>query len=255
MSISIPPAKNYSSPMVALSAIMRKDPVEGDQFIPIEIDWGTMGGPNNCVSLNTFALAQGTFSQIVALSIDNSACGSDLEFIFPDSSQTYRVPAYTPVAVFEVVTNQTQFYVQALDPSSADITRFAILNFLPPPIVLPVTQAPQSAAAFGAISATVAATTQIVSAGNDGRVEVLSIIANLNNGSSGSTAYKLQDGDGNILNEGQVYSQTGNNQNVICFQASSLDLPFYNGLQFVVQPGTGIASGSTFILNAAYRSA
>lgn len=256
MSINIPPAKNYTSPLVALPSIMRKDPTEGDRLVPIEIDWGptaNMGGPNNCVAINLYATATQTISQIVALSIDNSACAADLEFVFPDSSQTYRVPAYTPVAVFEVVTNQTNFFVQAFNPEDGDVTRFAILNFLPPPIVLPVTQQPQSAAAFGAISATAAATTQLIPNTIDGRVEVLSIIATLNSGSSGSTAYVLKDGNGTVLNAGQVYSQNGTNQNVICFQASSLDLPFVDGLQFIVTPGTGIASGSTFIVNLAYR--
>ncbi len=149
MPISIPPAIKYPNPLASLPDYWQQDrpPVEGPRQIPVEILWGTMGGSGSqkCIAFNGYGGGQGSanaFSRINALSVDNSACGCDVQFIFTDTSQTITIPAYSPYIVIPVFTNRVDFYVLTKGTVlSDDQTRFSVHNTLPPPIAVPTTQA------------------------------------------------------------------------------------------------------------------
>ena len=220
----------------------------------MEIDWGpgNMGGPNNCVSVNFYGQAAQTISQICALTVDNSDCGSDVQFIFPDTAQTYTIPAYSPSTTILVYTNQTQFFVSASAAQPQDITRFGVLNFAPPPVAVPISEE-QDYAVFNNISATVVGSTQLIPAGVSGTLEVLSVTLQANSGASGGVLFTIQDGGGNVLAGSQGYSQSGANLNAVLLSLTNLRVRFQNGLKLVIS-SSGIASGSTLMANAYYRS-
>lgn len=141
MPLTIPPAVNFQSPLVAVPSGVLNSPREGNRQISCEVDWATMGGAKNCVNVNFSNNATLDFSQIVALKVDNSQCGSDVVFIFPDTGDTVAIPAGTPYALVPVFTHGQQFFVKNLNEEADDITRFQILNFLPPPVTVGIATA------------------------------------------------------------------------------------------------------------------
>ena len=140
--LTVPPSKNYQSPLVAVRSIVGRDPPEGPMQIPIEIDWTTMGAQQGSTTtwatyINLQNLTTQAFSQVCGLKVDNSQCGSDVQIIFTDTQEIITIPAYEPLAVFPVFTAATQFYAVALNAIGADATRIQVLNFLPPPVAVP----------------------------------------------------------------------------------------------------------------------
>ena len=255
MPLQVPPAINYASPLVSIPATWTKDAPEGPRMIPCEIDWGSanMGGPNNCVNINIQNNATANFSQIVALSVDNSASGADVQFSFPDTSQTYVIPAYTPAVVLEVFTGSTQFFVSAPNAIASDITRFAIHNALPPPIAVPVTQEQQSVVANN-INAGVTATTQLVPLGTNGTIQDINVFAQLNqNATAGVVLFSFVDGTGKLIAGGQVGSDNAERKNTLALALSDIAVRFVNGLTFVVT-ATTIPAGSALAVNLYYRT-
>jgi hypothetical protein len=160
--LNIPPAINYASPLVSLPTIWDKPPTEGDRIVPCEIDWGIMGGPNNCVNINLFGGAAQTISQICAISVDNSACSADVQFIFSDTNQTYTVKAGTPVATFPVFSNSTQLFVYAPAAQALDVTRFGLLNSMPFPVALPEINPPVETTSATGINLVPVVSSQII---------------------------------------------------------------------------------------------
>lgn len=243
MGISVLPAVNYQSPLNAIPIRVGTEPKEGRKIIPVEIDWGTMGGPNNTVSLNLQNNATLEFSQIIALSIDNSQCGGDIQFIFPDTSVTLTIPAYSPATIVEVFTNQTQFFVTNLGEQTEDITRFSILNFLPPPIAVPTTQEQNTVNSAG-ISSAVSGTTAIVAAGINGSIEGVHI--NWFTSVNASANWSLTDGTGKTLFTGEVAGGNYNNgtiglavdQFLNVLDIDDVRVRFTNGLNFNIVAGT-----------------
>lgn len=252
MSLTIPPAKNYASPLVALPSVWNKAPTEGSRVVPAEVDWATMGGPSNCVNFNIAALASQTISQICALSVDNSLCAADVTFVFPDTGQTYTVAAYEPQAVFPVFTNQTQFFLTSPLAVGADTTRFAILNFLPPPVALPLS-VEQNSASVGGVTITGAGTTQIVPATTSGTIEALNIIAVVAQATSNfNDLFTLKDGTGKTIWNGNFAGNVGSFADATLISQSALSIRFVNGLT-LTQAG-GFTPGGTLSINIYFRN-
>jgi hypothetical protein len=251
MALTIPPAKNYIQTLVALPCIQEKEPSEGRMIVPVEIDWGSMGGPNNCVSFNLYGLAAQTISQICMISIDNSACGADVQFIFPDTQQTYTVPAYSPADTFPVFTNQTNFFVSSPGALSSDTTRFGLLNFAVAPSEIPITQL-QANVTTTSIAAAVGSTT-LIATGNNGTIEAFTInFALPTAAASFNQAVTLQDGSGNVLWGANVAGNTGGTVNMVLGSLTGVNKRFTNGLKLVQTGGT--VTGATLDANVYYRT-
>lgn len=254
MPFQVPEAVNYPSPLNAVPTRWGNDPNEGPKIINCEVDWGTMGGTSKTVAFNLQNNATLNFSQIVALAVDNSGCGSDLQFSFPDTETTISIPAYAPYTVIPVFTNQTQFYLQSPNSESEDVTRFAILNSLPPPIAVPTTQE-QSVASSDAFDATTSGTRQLVATGISGTLEAMDIEGFI--GSTGSnaatTTIQLKDGLGNVVHSftGGTYSNSlnGSFSNISVARLTDLRVRFQSGL---VLSWTNVTTNTMFLASNLY---
>jgi hypothetical protein len=250
MPIVLPPSVNYPSPLNSIVCRWDNEPSEGNRFIPCEVDWATMGGADNAVSMQLYGNAAQTLSQILALSVDNSGCGADVQFVFPDTSQVYTIPAYEPACVLPVFTNALSFYVICPNAATEDVTRFSVHNSLPPPSSLSVSKE-QNIATSGTIASNVATSTQVIPLGVNGTIEALSITAQLNGSSNAATEVQLIDGNNIPVWTGQVSSNNSVNVNLTLANLSDLSVRFNGGLTFKVS--TAIAAGA-FAVNVYYRT-
>jgi hypothetical protein len=250
MSINIPPAVNYPSPLIQLPTRWQNIPTEGPKMIPLEVDWVTMGGTGHCVSVNVGNNATLNFSQIVALDVDNSQCGSDVAFVFPDGPTQLVVPAYEG-GVFPVFTGSTSFYVVALSEEPSDVTKFILLNQMPPVLVIPKGQF-QDIAAFAGIVATGPSTTPIIPAGVSGTLEQISLVIVFNSTAASNVSGNLSDGNGVVIATFGAAAATGQ----LNFQALNLDnisVRFGNGLN-LVYTATSYPTGGELVVNVYYRT-
>lgn len=254
MSLLLPPSKNYQSPLNAVPIFYGRMPREGAKMIPVEIDWATMGGTGKCVSFNLQNNAYLEFSQIVAVSVDNSQCGADIQFIFPDTSETLTIPAYSPKTIIEVFTNQTQFYVSAPNSAVEDITRFSIHNSLPPPISVPVTLE-QNAAAISGINIAVTGSSQIVPTTINGTIESLQVAmqSTANNATVSRIDWLIIDGAGTAIAAGVLTNGPGANQSQIVYNGGGLQVRFQTGIVFSWSSNANTSSGVAYV-NLYYRT-
>jgi len=257
MSLTVPPAKNYTSPLASVPTVWDSTPVEGNRMIVCEIDWGTMGGTNNCVNINLQNNSYANFSQIVALAVDNSQSGADIQFIFPDTAETTTVPAYTPKTIVPVFTNMTQFYVSAPNASTEDISRFSIHNSLPPPVSIPTTQE-QNVAAVNSIGISTSGSQAVVASSINGTMEALYIQHALNADAAGANVvWTLKDGTGKTVAVGTdvVGYASGTEQTSVgeSFTLSGINVRFNQGLVFS-WTSNQILGGSFYSVNAYYRT-
>lgn len=132
MPLTIPPFVQYQSPIVPLRGLWNNRPPEGDYFVNVECDW-LVSPPGNAVQFQFAGNSPVALSQIAALCVDNSRCGSDVAFIFPDSGWQLVVPANDQV-IAPVFTNALMFYASAPSSRAGDVTIFQVLNSIPPPI-------------------------------------------------------------------------------------------------------------------------
>lgn len=250
----VPPAVNYPNPLVALVARYLNPPREGNRMIPVEIDWGTMGGASHCVAINLQNNATLEFSQIIALAVDNSDCGADVRFVFPDTGETTTIPAGSPKTIIEVFTNQVQFFVVAGFNSETvlanDSTRFSIHNSLPPPISVPIS-VEQESAVFNAINADGATMTQLVPATVSGTLQGIQVLRTSPFANSGAQAFLIKDGTGKVITGGTFDSDSG----TVSFDAIILDLNpmnvrFSQGLQMLQ---SGVNVGGKYCVNLLFR--
>lgn len=227
--------------------------------VPIEINWGTMGGTNKIVGLN-IGNAGGTvaFEDLCAIQCDNSQCGADIEFIFTDTQTTYTVPAYEPYVLFPIFTKSLQFYcVSKIDGQiveTTDITRFTLFNFVPPPVVIPASQE-QDTAAVNAIAGAVSST-QIIPAGLNGTVNVIYVnYASPFGGlpGAGEMTWTLVDGSGFVLWTGQMGGGISSAWNVQLVNMSGVAFRFQNGVKFNQVLAGGVAIGGAFNVVLGYR--
>lgn len=250
--LSIQPAVNYPSPLVALPIKWMQAPPEGPHIIPCEIDWATMGGPQDVVNFNLQNNAALNFSRIAAISVDNTSCGADVTFIFPDTQEQYDVPAYTPAAVFPVFTNQTQFFVTASGAIAADITRFSIHNTMPPPSSLSPSTA-QNLAANNAIPFIGTGNTQLIPATISGTLETVLVSAGINAPSSAyNTSIRLQDGTSKTLAMGRLVGAVTTPYTGNIISLTQVAIRFSNGVQLNMSGGDN--PGGFLVANIYYRT-
>jgi hypothetical protein len=138
MPIRPPATVPYQSPVTTVPAFTMREPNEGPRMVHCEIDWGTMGGPNYAVAIDVSQNRPQNFTQIISINADNTNCGVDVVFYFPDTMSELTIPAFEQ-GNFPVFTGQTHFivYVKNQVAGVSDITIFDVLNFLPPPVAIP----------------------------------------------------------------------------------------------------------------------
>lgn len=255
MPLIIPPAKNYGNPLVMQVSRVGLEPTEGRRQINCEVVWGEY--PDYSVNVNLQQNATLALTQIIALSVDNSQCGADVQFYFPDSADVLTIPAYNPKTIVEVFTSSRQFYVisnlngQIVEP--ADITRFIVLNYLPPPIAVPTSQEQTAAVALVITGVGGGDLTNLVPATVSGTVEAVSVFYSGPVGGAGAIQYAVQDGSTTprILGGGQTSWGGGNVANQQLLLLNPCHLRFNNGLNFL-QNGANIAGA--FSVNILYRT-
>jgi hypothetical protein len=260
MSLVLPPAVNYPNPLISVQSRWANAPVEGNRMIQCEVDWGSMGGSGAIknVAVQLSNNAEINFRQICALAVDNSQCGADVEFQFPDTGETLTIPAYSPKVICPVFTNATSFNVACGFDSelveSGDFTTFSIHNSVPPPIAVPTSQE-QDTSAVAAIAGA-ASTTAIIAAGINGTLNVVYVnYASPFGGlpAAGEMTWKLVDGSAKVLWTGQMGGGISSAWNVILANLSNVAFRFTNGVNLVQTVAGGAAIGGAFNVVLGYR--
>lgn len=264
MAIVIPGnAVNYPNALLAVGlkqacVPVGQKPENGPQCVPMEIDWGTMGGASFIVGANIGnAGATRAFEDICAVKVDNSGCGSDIRIIFTDTQDTITVPAGMGYFLAAVFTKALQFYVIAgVDGNaveSSDITRVTLLNFVPPPLSVALDALEDTNATGGAFAVDAVTTHQLVAAGNTGTVSYLTVTVVGLATATGIADFIIQDGGGKQIGAGAVSAKNGDSLNcVTVLSLQNIGNRFNNGLQFV-QGGAPIA-GLQYFVNLGFRT-
>lgn len=251
MALTLPPAKNYQSPLFAVPSILLDTPPDGPRIVPLEFDWQTMGAVNGAgasmqtaVYVNFANNSNLAFSQIASLKVDNSQCGCDVLVVFQDTSETVLIPAYEPNAIFPVFTALRQFYAIALGMTLPnDVTRILALNFVPPPVALNAGVDQNYTLTTGLPVGNAAGNVQIIPATVSGTLTNLqlnfAIAAGPAAASNGSVF--VQDGGGNYL-VNSLSIQAGpstSTPGLIVLDMKNIEWRFKNGLQVQWLPGGG----------------
>lgn len=246
MAQSIPAFVQYQQPMIPLRGLWNRPPPEGDYFHSVEIDWN-VSPPGSCVQFQLAGNSPVAISQIVALSVDNSSSGADVEFIFPDSGWKLVVPARAQ-GIFPVSTNALMFYANSPNSQPGDVTIFLIHNSNPPPVPVPITSA-QNSAATGQIGLADGSAV-VIPASISGTLNSASIVVNPTAGSAlGVIVLTLEDGTGRVLWQTAIELPAGSTQ-TIPINLTGLALRFRNGLNLVLSGASNI--GGYVIANAYY---
>lgn len=252
---AIPPAMNLGDLPVAIVSKMFDEPREGRRSITQVIDWSRpIAQGLAAISVNMQNNATLEFSQICGLIVDNSECGSDLDFIFPDTDITISIPAYSPYIVLDVATNQTQFFVVAQGAIGGDVTRFSILNFAPPPIAVPtVTQ--QLVANTSSIVINGNSTTPLIAAGTNGTLQGINVNVTAPTPTNAFNVNLLvRDGSLRTLWTGNVaQNNSGAGFVAALVDLSRLSIRFENGIN-LVQTGGPVVTGGAVDTNLYYKT-
>jgi hypothetical protein len=250
MALVIPSSVNYPSPLFANASRMQDEPKNGRQQIALEFDWGIMGGPANCVSVNVQGNRVNNFEQIATLKVDNSQSGADVVFIWPDVTDTITIPARSPYVLVPVLSNALQFFVVAAQGQVGDITRVQLLNYPVSPSDVPPTVESQTASSGGTVIGSVSS--QLIAAGINGTLETMDVSISISTIPAASAQWSMSIHDGatpnkvlvNGLNFAIVAGQSGTAIQV--FNRDNLNWRFQNGL--VVQI-TQVLGADNVILN------
>jgi hypothetical protein len=238
MPLRIPPSAQYQAPMFPLRGLWNHKPDEGDRLISVEIDWGVYPA-GQAVQFQLSGNSPVAFSQIVALTVDNARCGSDVQFIFSDSGQILQIPAHTQ-GTFPVFTNGLSFYCVALNAGTTDVTCAVIHNSMPPPIQMLASSAQNSAVAAGLAVAN--GTTPIVPAPASGTLNGFSF--DVIGGSTAQAAqFSLVDGAGHTLWSNVIQGPATN----VSQPVGGINTRFFNGLSLVI--GNNSLVGASVNLN------
>jgi hypothetical protein len=251
MPLIVPPSLPFNDPLAYVPLDTYKEPNEGRKSVPIDLLWSNAINKSvTAFAINLQNNATLEISKISGLVVDNSLCGSDIDFIFPDSSTTITIPAYAPYTVLAIHSNQRQFTVKARAPINGDETFMQVLNFAPPPVAVPIT-VQQKTAASGSINITGAGNTQIVAAGINGTLQGLNVsFANPKPAGAFNAAFTLQDGAGVILWKGNLaLDATSPGLSGELVSINGLNARFINGL--VLTQG-GVGSNGTLDINVYY---
>jgi hypothetical protein len=159
-----------------------------------------------------------------------------------------------PYAVVPVFTNVQQFYVRALGLVDTDITRFVILNSMPPPVVVP-TALEQQIANTANVASDGATAVQLVPLGVNGTLQHLEIFVACG-GAVAQFHRTLFLKDGSVapvtVAQSQVDVAKDATMDVLAISYQNVNIPFTNGLHFT-QGGDAGAEGY-ISLNALYRT-
>jgi hypothetical protein len=259
MSLQIPPSANYPDVLISVPARWANPPVEGNRMVQCSAKWGTMGGagPQKTITFQMANNANINFRQIVALSVDNSQNGCDVQFLFPDTGETLTIPAGNPKVICPVFTNATEFWLTSGFNSqvlvAGDVTNFSIHNSLPPPIAVPTSEEQNVATAAAAV-ADGTTPVQLIAAGVNGTLEGISVYrASPASGISGPAAqtWAIQDGTGKTFASGTFAGGNLSSWNVLLHNQTNIRGRFTNGLVFVQSGGN---LGGTYSINTPYRT-
>lgn len=235
MPLTLPPFSQFQAPLVPLRGLWNKAPKEGDFFLNAEIDWITATGGLQAQQIQISGNSPVALSQIAALFVDNSRCGSDVSIIFPDSNFELVVPAHSQV-LSPVLTNALQFYVLAKTATSSDTTILQILNSIPPPIQ--VATSSLQTTAFATAVTFAAGNTQIVPVGVSGTLEYISINLDVQTaGTAGAVDIVLLDSTHTLWSVpvNLPINSTAN----LPYNVGPLNVRFTGGIVFTIGPVTG----------------
>ena len=229
-----------------LRGLWNNAPPEGDKFITAEIDW-LVTTTQQAVQFSVSANSPVAFSQIVALAVDNSRSGADVDFVFSDSGFVLTVPAHEQV-IAPVFTNALMFYAIASAAIAGDVTTFQVLNSRPPVLAL-APASTQNHANIGAVNI-VNGTTPVIPAGVNGTLNTISLSAAITEGAAAGTAIvQLFDGLGRELWL-TVINAPANGVVDPTFPLTGLNIRFVNGVNVVVSSST--ITGGTLVINLYY---
>jgi hypothetical protein len=221
--------------MFPLRGLWNRKPEEGDRYAAAEIDWGSYP-PGQGVQFQLSGNSPVALSQIVALTVDNARCGSDVQFVFADSGFILQVPAHAS-GVYPVFTNGLMFYAVALNAGGSDVTNLNIHNSLPPPIPVQLSSL-QSTAAVTGVPIKTNATTPLIAASITGTLTGLMISTDVFQGAAaGAVDLQLIDGLGHVLWWTQIVAGA-NQAPTQTFPMGSLNVRFFNGLSLKVVNST-----------------
>lgn len=246
-----PPTMNFTDPLPAFPIDTYNEPREGKKCIPLEITWANvLATGKSAIQFNFQNNTTLEVSKISGLVVDNSQCGSDLDFIFPDNPVTITIPAYAPYTVLDVHSNQQQFAVKARGAISGDITFIQLLNFAPPPVAVPIT-VQQKTAAIANASIINGGPTPIVAAGVNGTLQGLNVsFATVTPPANFNANIVIKDGNNNIIWAGNAVGITTGANGAELISINGLNVRFQNGLTVTIT-GAAAASG-TYSINAYY---
>lgn len=248
----VPAAMNFGLFPIPVPSIMYREPAEGRQSITFDVDWSRpIAKSLDTVEFNLQNNAPQNFRQICGLIVDNSNCGSDLDFIFPDTGVTISIPAYAPYTVLQVNTQQVQFYLRGLGVINGDATQFSVLNFAPAPVAVPITVM-QQVASVASITMDGVSSTSLINANVNGTVQGLNVtVACPKPSASFNNVIRIADGAGTNIWQGNMALQDTSDGQTVCLVNLNINKRFVDGLR-LFQAG-GVTPGATIDVNIYYR--
>lgn len=244
VSQTIPPFVQYQQPVVPLRGLWGTAPPEGPYFVNFTLDWGSLAQP--AVQFSLSGNSPVALSQIVALAVDNSRCGSDVDFLFPDSGFVLTVPAHNQL-ISPVFTNALMFYAIASGAGVNDLTVFQALNGMPPPIPIQPSEVMNHVSETGIpLHQTSNAIIPVLAAPTSGLLTGFSISWGSSTDTNPSTNLELIDGTSKILWAGTINTTQGQ------INVNPLNVRFSQGISLGIL-GSDYSSGTIFV-NLYYTS-
>jgi hypothetical protein len=247
MAVTVPPFVQYQTQPAPLLGRWNTPPAEGDRFINFDQIW-TGASPGNAVQINVQGGGVQPLSQIVAIYVDNSRCGSTTSFIFIDSGFVLDV-APGAQGLYPVFTNAQSFFVSAAQAVSGDETIFQVFNSMPPPISIPPAE-PQTHVGTNGVPLGSNGTTQIIPLGVNGTIENINFVVSAIAGAGGGSAVMtMADGQGHVIWQGTL-ALPANGTADFSIPVAPLNLRFVNGVTLQIS-GTTL-SGTWVVPNIYY---
>jgi hypothetical protein len=248
MPLTIPAFDQYQQPLIPLRGLWNVAPKEGDLYVNAEIDW-LVTTKSNAVQFSLSGNSPVAISQIVAVAIDNSRSGADVQLVFADSGFALTCPAHNQV-IAPVFTQGLMFYASAPAALAGDVTMLQIFNSNPPPIPIAPSEAQNHANVSGVPLTN--GSTVIVPAGVNGTLNTLSVTISVAAGAAAqSAAVNLYDGSGKLIWAGNP-AVAANSVVSIPYNLVGLALRFVNGLNLVVSSSS--LTGGYIVVNAYYST-
>lgn len=244
MPLTLPSFDQYQQPLFPLRGLWHHRPDEGDRYLNVEIQW-LVTTRVTAVQFSLSGNSPVSLSQIVALAVDNSRCGVDVDFIFPDSGFILTVPAHNQL-IAPVFTNALMFYASAPNAQIGDVSVIQILNSMPPPIPIEPSSA-QNIAIAAAANLGAANVVQLVPAITSGMMNAFQIVTAVT--TAGSTTFYFIDGNGLVIWEGQFPTYA---VGAVPITMTDMAVRFARGLQFVVTNVVGLVGIAN--VNVYYRT-